>query len=238
MINLIVSGASGRMGKEVLESSLKDSDVKVLGGLARSQSKVLGVECVGSLDGFSKEILNKVNVIIDFSLPEALDVLLDKLDNNPSCLVSGTTGFNSSIQKKMEDFSKKAPVLWASNMSIGVAFVGQLLSLMGQLKDDFDFQVTEFHHNKKLDKPSGTAKTLHNKLLDAVKKEIPEPLAIRGGGIFGEHQIYAMSDEEVISIEHKALNRSVFAKGALACSKWLIKQKPGLYTIEDFLNSK
>ncbi|MNT06765.1 4-hydroxy-tetrahydrodipicolinate reductase [compost metagenome] len=102
----------------------------------------------------------------------------------------------------------------------------------------FDYQIEEFHHNKKKDKPSGTAISLQENLEKAVGRKLPEPLAIRGGGIYGVHKIYAMSDEEVLMFEHSALNRAVFAKGAVEAAMFLAIQTPGLSAIRDALYGK
>ncbi|WP_374029484.1 4-hydroxy-tetrahydrodipicolinate reductase [Bdellovibrio bacteriovorus] len=128
-------------------------------------------------------------------------------------------------------------MLWSSNMSLGVAVLNEALKSLSAISH-FDFQIEELHHNKKKDKPSGTAITLQENLEKAVGRELPEALAIRGGGIFGVHKIYAMSDEEVLTFEHTALNRTVFAKGAVQAAEWLVKQKPGLYQIRDVLFGK
>ena len=111
--------------------------------------------------------------------------------------------------------AESCPVLWSANMSLGVNFVAELIKSLSVLEEDFDFQIEETHHRHKVDKPSGTAILLQESLQAKLKKTLPEPLSVRGGGVFGIHKLMAMSEEETITIEHVALNRKVFAKGAV-----------------------
>lgn len=224
-IKVGVVGAAGRMGQEIL---------KVLDAHPRC-------EFFYASDRDTKwdpKKAGQVNVWIDFSSPQALKDVLKRaaLTNTP--VVCGTTGFKKSEKALLAKYSKKFPILWSSNMSLGVAVLNEALKSLSAISH-FDFQIEELHHNRKKDKPSGTAITLQENLETAVQKKLPEVLAIRGGGIFGVHKVYAMSDEEVLTFEHTALNRTVFAKGAVQAAEWLVKQrKPGLYQIRDVLFGK
>jgi 4-hydroxy-tetrahydrodipicolinate reductase len=120
---------------------------------------------------------------------------------------------------------------------LGVAVLTEAIRVLGKLKGA-DFQIEEFHHNKKVDKPSGTALWLQEALEKVVGKSIPEPLAIRGGGIFGVHRVHAMTDEETLTFEHQALNREVFARGALVAAKWIKNRPAGLYKMTDVLSTE
>ena len=128
------------------------------------------------------------------------------------------------------------PVFWASNFSIGVALVTEMLNVFSK-HNEFDFQIEELHHRHKRDRPSGTAKSLQKALQKVVLKDLPEPVSIRGGEIFGIHKVWAMGASENITIEHTALNRSVFAEGAVRAAVWLAEQKSGNYTMRDLLRS-
>ena len=172
---------------------------------------------------------------IDFSTASAFDEILDFCVRTKKPLVSGTTGLSDTQKQKLESAAREIPILWASNMSLGVAVLNEALKLFGKLKG-FDFQIEEIHHNRKLDKPSGTAITLQETLKAAVKTSVPEPLAIRGGGVFGVHKAWAFSDEELLMFEHQALNRAVFARGALRAADWLSDRKAGLYRMQDVLS--
>jgi 4-hydroxy-tetrahydrodipicolinate reductase len=218
MKKIAVIGSSGRMGQEIL-SVLKETKVQVV---EISESKPA-----------SEKTLAGCGLAIDFSSPEGFSKALQLCTKLSIAFVSGTTGISSAQQKEIKQAAKKIPVLWAPNMSLGVAVLKKAIRLFTHL-DDFDFQIEEFHHNKKKDRPSGTAIALQEELQKTIpKKKLPEPLVVRAGGIFGIHKVYAVSDEEMLCFEHQALNRRVFAKGAVRAGLWLSKQRPGSYELED-----
>ncbi len=220
-LNVIISGSTGRVGGELLAICSENSALTLAGEINHSL-------------GMPKSL--KGDVVVDFSAPDAFDKLLKLCVASKIPLVSGTTGLSQEQFKKMKEASKQIPICWASNMSVGVAFVKKLLKLFGDL-DGFDFQIEEIHHRHKKDAPSGTAITLQEVLKSAVKEKVPEPLSLRGGGVFGVHKVWAFSEEEVISVEHQALNRRVFAQGALKAAAWIKNKKPGLYNMDDVLGS-
>lgn len=219
-----ILGSSGRMGQEV-----------------KAHCELMGFTVLIELSSknFSQYLKSKdaksPDVWIDFSKPQVLDTFIDFLMKSPAPLVSGTTGLTEAQFSKLKKLSKKCPVFWAPNMSVGVALVTKMLEAF-ETYSEFDFQIDEAHHRHKKDKPSGTAILLQNKLLDVVgRRNIPEPLSTRGGGIYGVHRIQAMSDEEVISIEHTALNRRVFAKGAVWAGQQIYNYKSGYFEMKDIL---
>lgn len=219
-----IVGASGRMGQEV-----------------KSLAQSAGHDVVAELTSknFSTYLKSKPkkqpDIWIDFSTPDALMNLLDYLNKFPTPIVSGTTGLSDEQLAKLKKYAKKASVFWAPNMSVGIALVTKMLEVFDSYSD-FDFQIDEAHHRLKKDKPSGTAILLQNKLEEVVgKKNLPAPLSIRGGGIYGIHRIQAMSDEEIISIEHTALNRRVFAKGAIWAAQQVMQYKSGYFEMKDLL---
>lgn len=219
-----IVGASGRMGQEV-------KNLVLAGGHA--------VVAELSSKNFSTYMKSKnserPDVWIDFSTPQALDGLLDYLNKFPTPIVSGTTGLKAEQLAKLKKYAKKTSVFWAPNMSVGVALVMKMLEVYDSYSD-FDFQIDETHHKLKKDKPSGTAILLQNKLAEVVgHKKLPEPLSIRGGGVYGIHRIQAFSDEEIISIEHTALNRRVFAKGAIWAANQIMQYKSGYFEMKDLL---
>lgn len=222
-IKIGVIGASGRMGQEIQAVISKNEQLENYCPVDRNEEP--GVKASG------------VDVWIDFSSPDALSKNLEWAVSNKKAFVCGTTGFSQEHYHLLDEAAQKIPVLWASNMSMGVAVLNEALKVFSAIAD-FDFQIEEIHHNKKKDKPSGTAITLKQNLEKVLKKSVPETLAIRGGGVFGVHKIFAMSDEEVLTFEHTALNRTVFAKGAVQAATWLVTQKPGLYQIRDVLFGK
>ncbi len=219
-----IIGASGRMGQEVKALALSSGHDVVAELTSKNFAQYL-----------KSKTATRPDVWIDFSTPEALDVLLDQLGKFPTPIVSGTTGLNADQLSKLKKYAKKASVFWAPNMSVGVALVTKMLEVYDSYSD-FDFQIDETHHRHKKDKPSGTAILLQDKLEKVLgKKNIPAPLSIRGGGVYGIHRIQALSDEEIISIEHTALNRKVFAKGALWAAQQIMQYKSGYFEMKDLL---
>lgn len=177
------------------------------------------------------------DVVIDFSNVEAFDEPLRYCIVKGVPLVSGTTGLSDTQKKKYEDAGQKIAVLWDANMSLGMQWFLYALQAVKQLPDNFDLQVEETHHKHKVDAPSGTAIEIQKTLKSVSDKEIPEPLAIRGGGVFGNHKVYLMGDEEVISLEHNVLDRKVFARGAAVAALWLAEKAPGFYRMKDLIQS-
>lgn len=225
-----VFGAGGRVGQEIAHLlTEKDAVFIPATGIYRNQVKQ-GFQ--QSYTELTSDIAKSVDVWIDFTSPESFSEIALACAKWKIPLVSGTTGFSSQEEEILKKISKDIPVLWASNMSLGIAVLRKALPVLKHLTG-FDFQLEEFHHNKKKDSPSGTAKTLQKDLEEHLGRNLPEVLAVRGGGIFGVHKIYAMSDEEILTFEHTALNRKVFARGALIAAEWVIRQKPGLYSMSD-----
>lgn len=216
----ILNGAFGRMGGE-------------LRGILASKN-VVTVDRKGRGDVVAFKDLKKASsVIIDFSTEDGLIEALNYGVAQGIPVVSGVTGISEKAHKALAKAGKKIPVLWAPNMSLGIFVLRKCIAQMNALSEDFDFQIEDFHHKHKKDAPSGTAKILQADLIKAVGKKVPDVVSIRGGGIFGVHKVIAMSDEEVITLGHEALNRAVFAKGAVVAANWLVKQKPNLYRFED-----
>ena len=216
------------MGAEIIQLAQEDKSLKIVGGLGRGQSKFIKVST-----GFPKSS-KQIDVVIDFTLPPFFSKTLAWCKKNGVPLVSGTTGLTQKQFKDIKSASESIPILWAPNMSLGVAVANEMVKCF-QYFSQADFQIEELHHNKKLDKPSGTAKFLQTTLRKSIAKKVPQPLAIRGGGIYGIHKVYGMTDEEIVTVEHTALNRAVFARGALTAAKWINQQGPGEYHIANIL---
>ena len=233
MRKLAIVGITGRMGREILSLS-KELGFNVTSGVAASgEASVEGVAVVADIE---KLDVNEVDVVIDFSLPEATEKVLGWCYANKKPLVSGVTGITHQQKAALAHAGQFLPVLWSPNMSLGVAVMGRLFAQLSKL-EGFDFQIEELHHNRKKDKPSGTALLLQERLTEAVGDDVPAPLAIRGGGIFGIHRLWAMGEEEMLTIEHTAMNRRVFARGALRAAQWLLGKPAGLYRLDDVLGT-
>jgi len=150
-------------------------------------------------------------------------------------LVSGTTGLTAAQQKKFFLLGQKLPLLWAPNMSLGMAYFKKMIRSMGPA--EHEVLIEEIHHKHKKDKPSGTAIELESVLKASGFKNILPTVSIRGGSALGTHRVYSFLEDEQITIEHVAQSRTVFAKGALFAAQWLVKQSPGVYTMDDLIGS-
>lgn len=219
MIKIYVHGATGKMGQEIVELIGTSDDLSYLGPIDRSYSVVP----------------ESNSVVIDFSLPVAMDRFVSWCRAHSIKVVSGTTGLTADQMQNLKSLGSDHSVLWASNMSVGMAVIQKMLAAFAGIRD-WDFQLEEFHHIKKKDSPSGTARTLQSLMESTVGKELPPVMAGRGGGIFGIHKIWAMAADEIIRIEHEALNRKVFAQGSLTAARWISEQGNGFYDFSQILD--
>lgn len=181
----------------------------------------------------------KPDVWIDFSNHENLDQVIKTVSKDPAALICGTTGYSTKDFNKLKKLSKIAPVMWSGNMSFGIQLLLKMLDVLNQV-EYCDIQVIEAHHRNKKDAPSGTGLMIQAEIDKITEKNKqkglrPAPLSVRGGGIFGEHEVKIMFDEETLEIKHTALNRLVFAKGAVLAAKAIVSKKPGYYTFSDVL---
>jgi 4-hydroxy-tetrahydrodipicolinate reductase len=209
--NVYVQGANGKMGKLISE---------------------LAIERGLSADGLISAP-KAGGVVIDFSSPDGMLLAIKYCEKHKLPFMSGTTGLNKEHEQALNKLSKKVPVLWASNTSLGIFLVSKMLESLALGEWAYEYHLEEIHHKRKVDAPSGTAITLKSNLESKLKKKKVGVTSIRGGGVFGVHKIFALGEEEVITIEHQALSRKVFARGAIDCADWLVNNKPGRYTIED-----
>lgn len=196
------------------------------------------------------DVKDKADVVIDFSNPALFDGVYDYAAKNSVPVVIATTGYSDAQLKKIKELSTKVPVLFSGNYSLGVILLNRLVKLATPvLKDTFDIEIIEKHHNKKVDAPSGTAKMLVNAVnadgdmnivygREGVAKRQKNDVgvhAIRGGTIVGEHQVIYAGTDEVLTLTHQAHSKAIFAKGALKGAQWLVKKPNGLYNMEDVL---
>ena len=228
-MRILLIGVSGRMGGEVLTLCQEMPDIDVVAGVGKGAGK-LSVATYENLN----LVTETVDIVIDFSLPEIFSGVCSWSLKHKIPLVSGTTGLSADNFAEMRKAGEKIAVLWSPNMSLGVAWMRQTLGMFAKL-NSFDFQIDEIHHRHKKDKPSGTAIYLKESLDRAVGRETPPINSSRVGGVFGVHRVLAVSEEEQITLEHSALNRRVFARGALTAAQWLRTQAPGCYSLKDVL---
>ena len=226
-MKIFIVGAQGRMGKEIQKVLRSTKGTVFSGGISRKAK--------GKLVANFEDVKHKPDLVIDFSSPDIFLQTLAWCQQHKLPLLSGTTGLSDKHFTALKKAGKKIPVLWTANTSIGVQMVKDLLRTL-PLPSHFKVQMTEWHHIHKKDKPSGTAIVLQN-ILNEKRANLPKPKSIREGEIVGTHRIEISSGEEVITIEHKALRRAVFARGAVEAGVWLANKGAGLYTMEDYLQS-
>lgn len=227
----------GRMGR-LIESTLAEAGDEVVGRI--------DVDNVNELDGSEKI----ADIIMDFSNPSLTDQLIAYAGRTETPLLSGTTNITEDQHKLLEDLSSRVPVIWASNYSLGINLFMHILPQIKTALPGWDIEITETHHNKKVDAPSGTAKTL----ADAIdpdgeyervygrsgncgartSKEIGMH-ALRGGTVTGEHRVDFFGNDEVFEITHKADSRQILVDGAISAARKLLSKEPGLYTMETLL---
>lgn len=263
MIELCISGALGRMGKTIANLVLSDPEVKIVSviehpnhfAVGRDYGIFIQDQSLGVIvDSDIEKAISKANIVIDFSIPENSIQLLKKCIEFQKPIVIGTTGFNQDQKKEIQNASTKIPVLQSPNMSLGVNVLFYIVEKIAPLlKNYFEVEITEIHHSKKKDSPSGTALQLKNIIQDIYELEESNIVygregivgerpknqlgihSIRGGDVVGEHTVYFFSSGERLEISHKATSREIFAKGAIIASKWLINKSKGFYTMKDVL---
>lgn len=224
MTNIMVFGAQGRMGQEIISIIEAQKNLKLAFQVDKKKS--------GKICTLADVDTKKIDVVIDFSHADAIDEVIQFCVKHKLPLVSGTTGIGKETKSKLQKASSAIPVLWSPNMSLGIAVLNKAIESLAAL-NDFDFQIEEVHHTKKKDAPSGTALLLQETLEKTVNRKPPAPIAIRGGGVFGIHRIFAFGEEETITFEHVALNRRVFAQGAVQAAAKLADKKAGFYKLAD-----
>jgi len=253
MIKVGVFGASGRVGKLLIED-LKATEGMSLSSVFVRNSLDFSIDPSVLVTSDMEAFLKGCDIVIDFSLPEACETLLETAIKTPKPLVIGTTGLNVHQLNLLKDASEVMPVLYATNMSLGVALLNKLVYQASAALEGFDIEIVEMHHRHKKDAPSGTALTLSESAaagrgLDINKvrvsgrdgnigersKDEIAVMALRGGDIVGRHTVGFYNDGEFIELNHTATSRNTFSKGALRAGKWLADKEAGLYSISDCL---
>jgi len=242
MCNVFISGATGKVGRILIEEILEDIDLKLAGGSASKESKDLGKDLgaligrsninINILEGISNE--KDIDLIIDFSRPQnSIQVSRFARKENIPILI-GTTGFKEDELNEINEISKEIPLLIAPNTSMGVALFKKILDRSEEvLNVTSSIEIHEQHHKEKKDSPSGTAVNLKDQLKDIVSNKDIHIESSREGDVPGVHTVKLSFEEETIEISHKASDRSIFAKGAIIAGKWLKDKPPGLYTMQD-----
>ena len=235
MIKLGISGVCGRMGKRIFELASRDKDFEVTFGLEKKGTPLIGKE-LGKLKVSSgPDGLFLIDVLVDFTTPEAAETNLEYVARYKKALVLGTTGLSDAQIKKVEEIAGIVPVVFSPNMSVGVNVLFSILpELAKRLGPDYSVEIVEAHHKAKKGAPSGTAKKFAQILAEATKTQIPTH-AVRLGDIVGDHTIIFCGNSERIEIRHQAHTRDLFALGALKAAKWVFGKPAGLYSMQDVL---
>tara|TARA_Y100000591_G_C21691214_1_gene623230 strand:- start:167 stop:943 length:777 start_codon:yes stop_codon:yes gene_type:complete len=255
-INLAITGCLGRMGRQLIKSSKKNGNFKLV-TLTENilvNKKINGIK----LELNSEKAFKKADVIIDFTVPSCTLEILKIARKLKKRIVIGTTGFTKNQENLIKKYSKKIPILKAGNMSLGINLLVYLTEIASSsLGGNFLSKVFEIHHKHKKDYPSGTALMLGKGIAVGKNKNFYNLLgkkylntktfpyskkinfnSIRKGEIIGEHEVKFSSGKEVITLNHEAFDRALYSEGALTAAKWLINKKPGLYSMRDLMNFK
>jgi 4-hydroxy-tetrahydrodipicolinate reductase len=253
VLNIGIHGSTGRVGELLIENLKKEEDVRPYMLHAIEEFSFALPQEVEITDEVNL-LLKRSDAVIDFTIAVGTQNLLESSLSNPTPLVIGTTGLSSHQLNLLREASTKMPVLYSTNMSLGVAVMNRLVELASKNLSDFDIEIVEQHHRYKKDAPSGTAITLgeyaaraRGQELDAVRvsgrdgligersKDEIAIMALRGGNIVGRHTVGFYNDGEFIELNHTATSRDTFAKGAIKATKWIVNQPNGLYHISDCL---
>ena len=253
-INLAISGCMGRMGQQLIKSSKKNKDFELV---ALTENSLINKKFHGIRPELNSDIaFKKADVIIDFTVPECTLEILKIASKLKKKVVIGTTGFNRNQENQIKKYSKKISILKAGNMSLGVNLLMYLTEIASKsLNDQYLSKIFEVHHKYKKDYPSGTALMLGKGIADGKKQNFYNLIdkkflnkksfpygkkinfnSLRKGEIIGEHEVKFSSGKEIITLNHEAFDRTLYSDGALTAAKWLMKKKPGLYSMRDLLN--
>lgn len=249
MIKVLVNGCNGRMGQTVCELIKQNEDFELVAGFDKNKVEK-EIPVFSEID----KINIKPDVIIDFSIPIATMEILKYAISEKIPIVIATTGFDKKQEETIEQYSKQIPIFKSANMSFDVNMMKNLVKQIAPKLEGTDIEITEVHHNRKIDSPSGTAQMLadtinealggkyhceynrHNKHEKRDKYEIGMN-SIRGGNIVGEHIIQFFGEFETFEIRHTSYSRNLFAEGAIKAAKFLVNQKSGMYNMDDLINN-
>ena len=263
-IKVGVIGAGGRMGRMLIEAVQDNSQTILNAAIERQGSSLVGadageVAAIGRLEvqivDDLKVVINDIDVLIDFSLPDATEQNMQICAENNVAMVIGTTGFNEQQEQVLAKASEKIAIVYAGNYSTGVNLSLKLLNMAAKaFGEDADVEVIEAHHKHKIDAPSGTAYMMAEAVAEARGQNLKDVAvygregqtgerkagtigihAIRGGEIIGDHTVMFIADGEVVEITHRARARMTFAAGAVRAATWVIKQEVGQYNMQDVL---
>ena len=264
-VSVSIPGGNGRMGKTLIRLIIENVNYNLVSSTCLPGDDEEGLD-LGILAGqtkISKKLISdasslfiKSGVLIDFTVPEATMLHAQKCYENDMSIVIGTTGLSVSQEKELSFLSKKIPIVYSANFSIGVTLLSNLVSNATKvLGKEWDVEILEMHHKNKIDSPSGTALMLGKSAAEARRQNLSDVKSIsrdgivgkrksdeigfavlRGGDVVGEHSVIFSNDGERVELSHKATDRSIFASGALRAAYWSASAKPGFYSLSDVLD--
>ena len=253
MVKIGIHGASGKMGRMIIECLKNEPGAKLSAAYTIEPLDFALPQGAILTDKFD-ELFANCDVVIDFTIKEGAINLLNYARTDPKPLVIGTTGLGEDGANLLKLASAAMPILYATNMSLGVAVLNRLAALASKALRDFDAEIVEQHHRHKKDAPSGTALTLGERvaaarglnlkdvlvtgrdgLVGARSKDEIAILAVRGGDVVGRHTVGFYNEGEFIELNHTATSRATFAKGAIKAAIWVAGRESGLYGIDDCL---
>ena len=253
-INLGVTGCLGRMGQQLIKSSKRNRNFKLI---TLTENKVINKKFHGIKPELNtEEAFKKTDIIVDFTIPKCTLEILEIASKLKKKVVIGTTGFSKNEENIIKRYSKKIPILKAGNMSLGINLLMYITEIASKaLSDDYLSKIFEIHHKHKKDFPSGTALMLGEGIANGKNKDFYKIIgkkflnktnfpyekkinfnSIRKDEIIGEHEVTFSNGKEIITLNHEAFDRTLYSDGALIAAKWLMKKKSGLYSMRDLLN--
>ncbi len=256
-LRLVVSGAGGRMGQSILREAQGSAGVAIAGAIEQSGHALVG-SCPPCVPGV--EVSDRLDalvagggVMIDFTTPAASLALARFWAGAGHPLVIGTTGFSAAGDADIASLASRAAIVKSGNMSLGVNFLAAMAKKAAAiLGADYDIEIVDAHHRAKIDAPSGTALMLASAAAEGRGVRLDDALVtarggarahgaigvavIRGGGVIGDHDVMFAGSAEIVTLSHRALDRSLFAKGAIAAARWVANKPPGLYSMADVLD--
>ena len=249
MINILLCGSNGNMGRKVNEVVNENNDLSIAAGIDKTSDMY---STYPVFTAFS-DVVDEVDLILDFSCPCLLDDMLEFAKQKKIPAVICTTGYSDEQIKKIYDAAKIIPIFFSSNMSLGISLIKDLAKkAVSVLGEEFDVEIVEKHHNQKIDAPSGTALMLANEINSEVGEKYTYEFdrhskrqkrskneigihSVRGGTIVGEHEVIFAGKDEVITISHSAFSKKVIAVGAVNAVRFIIDKPAALYTMDDLL---
>lgn len=262
VVSVVIVGAGGRMGKALITQVLDSDNLTLAAAVDRAGAPSLGSD-VGKSVGRGEVGVTlddrlsppRGSVVVDFSLPEATDINLQRCLEHRVPLVLGTTGLSAQQKSRLQEAARDIPIVFAANFSVGVTLLTRLAAMAAKaLGEGWDAEIVELHHRHKRDAPSGTALRVAAAVAEATDRDLDAVqrleragetgartdaeigiMALRGGDAVGEHTLMFIGQSERLELTHRALDRAIFARGALRAARWIVGKDPGLYDMPDVL---